>query len=158
MIVLYVMPALWKYSVSIADRIGYRESEIIVSIIFMLVMNTVNSMLSLPFSIYSVFVIEEKHGFNKQVKTCSFLKILISWCGMVIVILIISLISDSWFLCQGYFKRLLSNAIFDRFADKSYYIHREGGWRIFFHLFVVICCILHPVLYDHLSRSDRTNF
>lgn len=66
MIILYVMPALWKYSIGISTKFGFSESEIVVSIIFMLMMNTLNSLLSLPFSIYSVFVIEEKHGFNKQ--------------------------------------------------------------------------------------------
>lgn len=63
------MPALWNYSTSVADKVGYKESEITVSIIFMLLMNTFNGVISLPFAVYSVFVIEEKHGFNKQVKS-----------------------------------------------------------------------------------------
>lgn len=61
------MPAIWKYSESIADKFDYSSSEIVVSIIFMLIMNTLNSFISLPFHVYSIFVIEEKHGFNKQV-------------------------------------------------------------------------------------------
>lgn len=61
------MPALWKYSTGIADKFGFQDSEIVISIIFMLIMNTFNGFISLPFSIYSVFVIEERHGFNKQV-------------------------------------------------------------------------------------------
>ncbi|XKL62868.1 hypothetical protein PGB90_002701 [Kerria lacca] len=66
LILLYIMPAIWKYSESIADKFDYSSSEIVVSIIFMLIMNTLNSFISLPFHVYSIFVIEEKHGFNKQ--------------------------------------------------------------------------------------------
>lgn len=68
-IILYAMPFLWKYSTSLADKIGLKESEIVVSSIFMLLMNTFNGVISLPFAVYSVFVLEEKHGFNKQVKS-----------------------------------------------------------------------------------------
>lgn len=71
MIVYHLMPMFWKYSTEIADKFGYKDGEIVISIIFMLIMNTWNTLFSLPFSIYSVFVIEEKHGFNKQVNDTS---------------------------------------------------------------------------------------
>ena len=47
---------------------GYgSECEIVHSIAFGFLANAVSTVLDLPFSIYNNFVIEEKHGFNKQV-------------------------------------------------------------------------------------------
>lgn len=37
------------------------------SCVFLLFMNTMGTLMSLPISAYHTFVIEEKHGFNKQV-------------------------------------------------------------------------------------------
>jgi len=45
-------------------------NEIHVSCIFLLIVNVIGIFKDLPFSIYSTFVLEEKHGFNKQ--TASF--------------------------------------------------------------------------------------
>lgn len=44
---------------------GYSESVIIRGLLFIGILGFVSSILSLPFSIYSTFVIEEKYGFNK---------------------------------------------------------------------------------------------
>lgn len=66
MIVLFLMPYFWKVSTGLSEKIGYGESEIIISIIFMLILNTVNIFISTPFQVYHTFVIEERHGFNKQ--------------------------------------------------------------------------------------------
>lgn len=43
-----------------------RSSEIQVSCVFMVLLNTINLFKDLPFKIYSIFVLEERHGFNKQ--------------------------------------------------------------------------------------------
>lgn len=49
------------------DGIGWKTaSEIPVSIGCMLVMNVFNYFVNLPFSLYSTFVVEQKHGFNKM--------------------------------------------------------------------------------------------
>ncbi len=44
---------------------GYVESETAVTMLFFGILFVANEIISLPFSIYSVFVIEEKFGFNK---------------------------------------------------------------------------------------------
>lgn len=41
-------------------------NEISVSCVFLLIVNIIGIFKDLPFSIYSTFVLEEKHGFNKQ--------------------------------------------------------------------------------------------
>lgn len=43
------------------------SNEIIVSACVLIIMNTVSTIIDMPFKIYNVFVLEEKHGFNKQV-------------------------------------------------------------------------------------------
>jgi STE24 endopeptidase len=42
------------------------ESEIQVSMTYMLLLNLMTTLIGLPFSVYSTFVLEQKHGFNKQ--------------------------------------------------------------------------------------------
>jgi STE24 endopeptidase len=42
------------------------ESEIQVSMAYMLLLNLMTTLIGLPFSVYSTFVLEQKHGFNKQ--------------------------------------------------------------------------------------------
>ena len=41
--------------------------QIIQSLVFMLLAMLFSTITDLPWSLYSTFVIEEKHGFNKQV-------------------------------------------------------------------------------------------
>lgn len=43
-----------------------KESEILQSLVFMFLLTIVTTALKQPFSLYSIFVIEEKFGFNKQ--------------------------------------------------------------------------------------------
>ena len=46
---------------------GFQPSdEIYRSIVFVFVSNIFSTIIGLPFSIYSTFVLEEKHGFNQQ--------------------------------------------------------------------------------------------
>ena len=46
---------------------GYQPSdEIYRSIVFTFLSNVFSTIIGLPFSIYSTFVLEEKHGFNQQ--------------------------------------------------------------------------------------------
>jgi len=42
------------------------DSEIYTSLMFTLIMSTFSTVIGLPFKVYSTFVIEERHGFNKQ--------------------------------------------------------------------------------------------
>jgi len=57
---------LWNRCGQITDAIGYKESEILQSIIFLTINYLVEDLIGLPFSLYRNFVIEETHGFNKQ--------------------------------------------------------------------------------------------
>lgn len=42
------------------------DNEIHVSCVFMVVLNSISLFKDMPFKIYSIFVLEERHGFNKQ--------------------------------------------------------------------------------------------
>ncbi|XP_023159906.2 CAAX prenyl protease 1 homolog [Drosophila hydei] len=58
---------LWQMSVDVVERLEWDSSnEIIVSLVFVLISNVLSTFKSLPFKIYKIFVLEEKHGFNKQ--------------------------------------------------------------------------------------------
>nr|XP_018902752.1 PREDICTED: CAAX prenyl protease 1 homolog [Bemisia tabaci] len=56
----------WNSGQSMAGVVGLEENELVVSACFMVLMNIFNVITSLPTSIYNTFVLEEKHGFNKQ--------------------------------------------------------------------------------------------
>ncbi|KAK3826896.1 MAG: peptidase family M48-domain-containing protein [Linnemannia elongata] len=67
-IVYDFMPWLWNVSGDVMLRLaGYgSEYEITQSIIFFVLLTVCSTIISLPFSLYETFVIEERHGFNKQ--------------------------------------------------------------------------------------------
>ncbi|KAF9172957.1 hypothetical protein BGX21_009053 [Mortierella sp. AD011] len=63
-----IYPRLWTVAGSIMFKLtglgsGY---EIVQSVIFYEATSFVSSLIALPFDLYSTFVIEERHGFNKQ--------------------------------------------------------------------------------------------
>lgn len=60
-------PLLWAASGALNIMIGYDEShEIKQSMLFIMLCMVISTITSLPWSLYSTFVIEERHGFNKQ--------------------------------------------------------------------------------------------
>lgn len=62
---------LWNESIVYTGKFHLNPSnEIHVSCVFLLLVNIIGIFKDLPFGIYSTFVLEEKHGFNKQ--TASF--------------------------------------------------------------------------------------
>lgn len=62
---------LWNEAIVYTGRFHLNPAnEIHVSCIFLLIVNVIGIFKDLPFSVYSTFVLEEKHGFNKQ--TASF--------------------------------------------------------------------------------------
>ncbi|KAG0068391.1 hypothetical protein BGZ89_004794 [Linnemannia elongata] len=67
-IVYDFLPWLWNVSGDVMFRLaGYNsEYEITQSIIFFVLLTVISTIISLPFSLYQTFVIEERHGFNKQ--------------------------------------------------------------------------------------------
>jgi STE24 endopeptidase len=72
------MPYVWdvasmigvKYSI-VSETSSPLWQEIAITCIFVLILIVHDTVISLPFSFYSTFVIEEKHGFNKQVRNNS---------------------------------------------------------------------------------------
>ncbi|KAF8950141.1 hypothetical protein BGZ52_003537 [Haplosporangium bisporale] len=68
MLVLDFLPWLWGVSgrVMFAATGFGSDYEITQSIIFFAMFSVISTILSLPSSLYSTFVIEERHGFNKQ--------------------------------------------------------------------------------------------
>ena len=67
----YYLPWLWDTSDALtwhlAKRVSWlHHSEIAVTIVFFLLDSAKDTVLGLPFSLYSTFIVEQKHGFNKQ--------------------------------------------------------------------------------------------
>ncbi|XP_055319289.1 CAAX prenyl protease 1 homolog [Sitodiplosis mosellana] len=58
---------VWHKSRVFARRFNWDDqNEIYISCIFMIILNSIQILKELPFKIYGIFVLEEKHGFNKQ--------------------------------------------------------------------------------------------
>jgi len=58
----------WDMAAQTLDFFGYTvgDNEIFMSLLFTLYMSIFSTITGLPFTIYSTFVVEERHGFNKQ--------------------------------------------------------------------------------------------
>ncbi|XP_028171782.1 CAAX prenyl protease 1 homolog [Ostrinia nubilalis] len=57
----------WHKSEEIAALFGVsQDREIVISCVFMSFVTVFNFVVNMPFTIYGIFVLEEKHGFNKQ--------------------------------------------------------------------------------------------
>jgi len=66
-ILIGFLPFMWDAAKYFADNQYYRvESEIGLSLIFLLLVTVLGTITSLPFELYSTFRIEKKHGFNKM--------------------------------------------------------------------------------------------
>lgn len=71
-IYFFVIPYFWNLSSDLMESsLGFTKSrtiewEIFQSLVFTLVTSLISSIINLPISIYFNFVIEERHGFNKQ--------------------------------------------------------------------------------------------
>lgn len=51
---------------TLAVKLSPWQNEIIYSCVWLLIVNTISTIIGLPFSIYHTFVLEERYGFNKQ--------------------------------------------------------------------------------------------
>ncbi|KAJ3040310.1 CAAX prenyl protease 1 [Rhizophlyctis rosea] len=62
-----ILPWLWDFSGRLLARWGYGEEyEIVHSLVFLAFLTYGSSIIHIPFDLYSTFVIEQRHGFNKQ--------------------------------------------------------------------------------------------
>jgi STE24 endopeptidase len=66
LLLIGVLPWLWKKSGHILANYNYNYHEILQSIIFISIVMIYSTLSSIPWSYYYHFVLEEKHGFNKQ--------------------------------------------------------------------------------------------
>lgn len=63
------IPALWRIGGELVKKLGYMgDSEIPQTLMFVSVGSLISFVLGLPWSAYFTFKVEQKHGFNKQVK------------------------------------------------------------------------------------------
>ncbi|XP_031831556.1 CAAX prenyl protease 1 homolog [Nomia melanderi] len=57
----------WKWSIEVEKYFGLNyENEILLSVTFMFILNVFYSIINLPLVVYKTFVIEQKHGFNRE--------------------------------------------------------------------------------------------
>ncbi|XP_003700368.1 CAAX prenyl protease 1 homolog isoform X1 [Megachile rotundata] len=58
---------LWSWSIKVVKYFGFdEENEMLVSVVCMFFINIIYDIVHLPLNIYSKFVVEQKHGFNKE--------------------------------------------------------------------------------------------
>lgn len=61
------IPCLWRIAGNLTGKLGFGpEYEITQSVAFMMLCVVYSTVTSLPWSLYGTFVVEERHGFNKQ--------------------------------------------------------------------------------------------
>jgi STE24 endopeptidase len=120
MILLGYLPFAWDVSSSWAASIGLvaeanssMYKEIVISSVFVLVLSLHDTVVSLPFSLYRTFVIEQIHGFNKTTVSLFFRDKLLS--------LVLTLVIGS---------PILSALI---------YIVRWGGEHFYLYVWVFLC-------------------
>ncbi|KAJ1720378.1 zinc metalloprotease [Coemansia erecta] len=63
-----LVPLLWEFTGDVMETyLGLAaDQEIIRSVLFFVATTLISTVLTLPFDLYSTFVVEKKHGFNKQ--------------------------------------------------------------------------------------------
>lgn len=66
MVWFYLQFHFWEYSKQILSTLNLPMNELLISCAFMILTNSVNMVVQMPLSVYTTFVLEEKHGFNKQ--------------------------------------------------------------------------------------------
>lgn len=116
------MPFLWDTATSIALKYGlvsevssafYRES--LITWLFVALMSVLDLVTSLPFSLYSTFVVEERHGFNKS--------------------------TLALFFQDKALTVLLSLGIMAPIMPALVWIVRAGGEYFYFYVWVFLCVV-----------------
>lgn len=72
------LPKMWNFSGDLLYKIsGYStDYEILHSLVFLIIFTIFSTVTSTPFNYYSTFVVEQKHGFNKQTVRLFFVDII----------------------------------------------------------------------------------
>ncbi|XP_034939544.1 CAAX prenyl protease 1 homolog [Chelonus insularis] len=67
LVLSFVFYYYWQWSIMLMEKFGIDKSnDIVASGVCLIIMNTVLTVIDFPFKIYNIFILEEKHGFNKQ--------------------------------------------------------------------------------------------
>ncbi|KAF7412405.1 hypothetical protein HZH66_001301 [Vespula vulgaris] len=67
LLLFFVFYYYWEWSIQLSKYFGLNhENEIIVSAVCIFIKVIISDIIDLPLNIYDTFVLEEKHGFNKQ--------------------------------------------------------------------------------------------
>jgi len=98
-LILLVFWLFWELDIFLRN---YIENDILLALAFFAIISFVNTIINIPFSYYSTFVIEQKFGFNKSTKKLFFLDI-IKWIILsfiiwwIILSLIVWIYTKLWF-------------------------------------------------------------
>ncbi|KAG2460713.1 FACE1 protease, partial [Polypterus senegalus] len=125
-LVLGGIPFLWKISGILIGNANFGpEYEITQSLVFLLLATLFSALTGLPWSIYSTFVIEEKHGFNQQ--TLGFFlkdaikKFMVTQCILLpvtsLLLYIIKIGGDYFFIYAWLFTLAVSLVLVTIYAD-----------------------------------------
>lgn len=116
------MPYVWDSSLRLSRSFGFYSpnnsdlfNEVVVTWIFLMIFTLIDMVTSLPFSLYSTFVVEEKHGFNKSTLALFFQDKVMGLALMV-----------------GFSIPILPLLI---------YIIRRGGPHFYFYVWIFLCVV-----------------
>lgn len=120
------IPFLWKLSGHLTAHFGFGpEYEISQSLVFLMLATLFSAFTGLPWSLYSTFVIEEKHGFNQQ--TLGFFlkdalkKFAVTQCILLpvtsLLLYIIKIGGDYFFIYAWLFTLIVSLILVTIYAD-----------------------------------------
>lgn len=139
-LLLYVPHLLWSLSGAANSHLG-ASSEIAQTNTFVVVVTVIESVISLPWQLYDTFVIEERHGFNKQ--------------------------TVAFFFKDKFKKTLVLLVIMVPVVTAVIYIVDHGGPFFFFYLWIFLSLIIFLLMtvypefiaplfdkYVHLPESD----
>lgn len=107
-----VIPWLWDLSGRVASTFVTSPGEIVQTLTFVVIGSLITEVINLPWSVYSNFVIEERHGFNKY--------------------------TPQFYAIDKVKKFFVSQLIMAPIIAATVYIIRAGGPYFFFYLWVFV--------------------
>lgn len=125
-ILCYSFHYCWVLSGDIVKLMGLNSNEILESSICLFIMSTLSFFIDLPFKIYNTFVLEEKHGFNKQ--------------------------TGLFFIKDQILKFTVSQLIGPIFLSGFIWIVQNGGDYFFFYIwiFTVVLTLFMSIIYPEV--------
>ncbi|CAL7950155.1 unnamed protein product [Xylocopa violacea] len=125
----------WLWSINVVNYFGFDDkNEILLSAVSMFIINIVYDVLHLPLDIYSTFIVEQKHGFNKE--------------------------TPLFFVKDRLLKFIVREIIVVPLLCTVIWIIENGGDYFFFYLwiFLIFASLFIMILYpDSSKRSSHSN-